>query len=100
MIIPRDSFITGTLYITTEEKVFEKSDPFCHAAELANTFLANYSTDGISLDKQILLMYSDGGADHATFNSTKISLISLLLQLDLDMLVALRKCSTPSLKFR
>ena len=56
-------------------------------------FRANYPTDGISLDKQILLTYSDGGADYnVTFNSTRICLISLFLQLDVDMLVALRCC--------
>ena len=41
----------------------------------------------ISLEKQILLMYSGGGADH---NVTLISLVSLFLQLDLDAFVALR----------
>ena len=59
--------------------------------ELVNTFLANYSTDEISLDMQILLIYLDGGADH---NSTNTSLISLFLQLELNMLVALRYCLT------
>ena len=40
-------------------------------------------------------MYLDGGADHnVNFNSTKISLFSLFLQLDLNMLVALRCCPT------
>ena len=92
----KSSFITGTPYITTKEKIFQKSDSFHHATELANIFHANDSTDGISLDKQILLMYSDGGADHnVTFNS-KISLISLFSQLDFDMPVALRSCPTQS----
>ena len=91
----KSSFMTGTPNITTKEKVLEKSDPFRHATELANIFRANYSTDEISRDKQILLMYLDGGADHnVNFNSTKISLFSLFLQLDLNMLVALRCCPT------
>ena len=60
-------------------------------------FCSKYSTDRISLDKQILLMYSGGGANHnVTFNSTKISLVSLFLQLDLNMLVVLRCCPTQS----
>ena len=47
----------------------------------------------ISLEKQILLMYSGGGADH---NVTLISLVSQFLQLDLDALVALRCWTTQS----
>ena len=46
----KSSFITGTPYSITKEKVFEKSDSFCLATELINTFCPNYSTDGISLD--------------------------------------------------
>lgn len=93
----KSSFITGTPFITIKEKVFEKSYPFCHATELANIFCANYSTNGISPVKQILLMYSDGGGHHnVTYNFTKISWISQFLQLDLDMLVELRCFLTQS----
>ena len=43
------------------------------------------------------MLYSDGGGDHnITFSSTQVSLICLFLQLDLDMLIALRCCPTQS----
>ena len=45
----KSSFITGTPYSITKEKVLEKSDSFRLATELVNTFCPNYSTDGISL---------------------------------------------------
>ena len=41
--------------------------------------------------KPILLLYTDGGPDHNnTFASNQLALLALFLQLDLDMLVAMR----------
>lgn len=41
--------------------------------------------------KPIVLLYSDGGPDHrCTYASVKLSLMSLFIAQDLDMLVALR----------
>ena len=92
----RDSFLTGTPYVTTKEKVFQKSDPFRHATELTNIIRDQYSNDGIVLDKDILLIYSDGGGDYVTFYPTKVSLICLFLQTDVGMLIALRCCPMQS----
>jgi len=42
-------------------------------------------------------MYSDGGPDHRlTYNSVKLALISLFIELDLDMLIALRTAPSNS----
>ena len=39
-------------------------------------------------------MYSDGGPDHRlTYNSDKMALISLSIELDLDLFIALRTVS-------
>ena len=49
------------------------------------------------LDKEIMLIYSDGRGEHnVTFYSTKVSFICLLLQIDVDMLIVLRCCPTQS----
>ena len=45
----------------------------------------------------ILLIYSDGGPDHrCNYMSVKLSLIAVFLDLDLDMLVALRTAPSNS----
>ena len=42
-------------------------------------------------------MYSDGGPDHRlTYMSVKLALISLFLELDLDLLIALRTAPSNS----
>lgn len=42
-------------------------------------------------------MYSDGGPDHRlTYNSVKLSLISLFLEMDLELLIALRTAPSNS----
>ena len=43
------------------------------------------------MDRPVLIIFTDGGPDHRpTFESVKVSLLALFVQLDLDMLVALR----------
>ena len=78
-----------TIYYYKGKGVWEIR-PVLPCNRVSKYFCANYSTNGISLVKQILLMYSDGGGHHnVNYNFTKIYLISLFLQLDLDMLVEL-----------
>ena len=41
--------------------------------------------------KPLLLLYSDGGPDHrVTYHATKLALISLFIENDLDMLIVCR----------
>ena len=44
--------MTGTPFVTIKEKVFEKSDPFCHSAELTNILHSNYSNGVTTLEKK------------------------------------------------
>ena len=42
-------------------------------------------------DKPILCLYTDGGPDHNnTFLATKLALMSIFVEKDLDMLIAVR----------
>lgn len=92
--IPRnsnDSFFKGNVYITTKDKVFQPSTPHRHASELTKILREQYSENSVDLKTPILCLVTDGGPDHrVTFETVKLSLVQLFIQLDLDMLVALR----------
>ena len=93
----KESLLSGRPFVTTKDKVFEPSDRFHHGAELTSILRSQYSTDAASLDREILLMFTDGGGDHnITRISTQVSLICLFIQLNLEMLIALRCCPTQS----
>ena len=92
----KESFLSDRPLVTTKDKVFEPSDPFRHSAELTSILRSHYATDAFNLDKEILLMFTDGGGDHITRISTQVSLIRLFIQLNLNMLIALRCCPTQS----
>lgn len=86
-----DSFFQGKIYVTTKDKVFEPSSPYRHATELITVLRDHYSDNDIDLQTPILCLMTDGGPDHrVTFESVKLSLVQLFMQLDLDMLVAIR----------
>lgn len=91
-----DSFFQGRTFVTTKDKVFQPSSPLRHSTELT-TVLSSLDEpgEGTASDdleqKSILLIFTDGGPDHrVTFETVKLSLLSLFMELDLDMLVALR----------
>lgn len=84
-------FFQGKIYVTTKDKVFEPSSPYRHATELITVLRDHYSDNDIDLQTPILCLMTDGGPDHrVTFESVKLSLVQLFMQLDLDMLVAIR----------
>lgn len=88
-----DSFYNGKIYVTTKDRVFMPSSPNRHGAETLRLLRDHYSSDGISLDKKILLIYSDGGPDHrVTYGSVQVAMICMFLQLDVDFLAAVRTC--------
>ncbi|XP_066928996.1 uncharacterized protein [Clytia hemisphaerica] len=92
--IPDDidgSFYRGQVHIGFKDSVLQASSALRHSAELKNVLAANHP------DKPVLLMYSDGGPDHRlTYNSVKLALISLFIELDLDLLIALRTAPSNS----
>ena len=93
----KETFFSGTPYVTTKEKVFEPSDCYRHSIELINILRSHYSVGNITNDKEILLLFSDGGENHnVTHISTQISLICPFLQVDVDMLIALQCCTSQS----
>jgi hypothetical protein len=93
----RDSFYTGEVHVTTKDKICMPSHALRHGVEVASILRGIYSTDGINLDKPILFLYTDGGPDHRITNiSVKLSLISLFIALDLDLLVAVRTAPSQS----
>ena len=85
--IPEDvseSWYRGQVYIGLKEGVFEPSLPHRHMTEL-HQMITECS------DKSIVFIYSDGGPDHClTHLSVRLSLITLYLKLDLDLLCAAR----------
>ena len=82
------SFYTGNVYVNLKENAFQPSSGARHMAEL-NNLLATYIDP--SGEKPVLLLYTDGGPDHRlTYLSVQLTLIALFIQLDLDILVAVR----------
>ena len=82
-----DSFYSGRAFVTLKDKVLQPSSALRHAAEQCK-ILSSHSPDSF-----VLLLLSDGGPDHClTFYSVQISLLCVFLQIDLDMLVAVRTC--------
>lgn len=91
------SFFGGKVFTTVKDRIFEKSSPMRHAAELTDQIRNNFSNDGVTCSNEILFIYTDGGGDHNVTNPTvKISLLALFVHLDVDMLVAIRTCPTQS----
>ena len=90
---PYDSFYNGKVFVTSKDRIFMPSSPNRHGAESLSTLREHYSQDNVTLDKKILLLYSDGGPDHrVTYGSVQVALICLFLSLDVNMLVAVRTC--------
>lgn len=80
-----ESFYTGQVCVSFKENTFQPSSPMRHIAELKGEMAS------MSLNKPILLAYTDGGPDHRlTYLSVQLSLIALWIDLDLDFLCAVR----------
>lgn len=87
----KESFFTGKIFVRTKDKIFQPSSPYRHASELIDIVRSKYSDDGISGAKPILAMYTDGGPDHrVTYETVKLSLVALFMELNMDMVIALR----------
>ena len=87
----RDSFFSGSVFVTLKDKVLQPSHAMRHTAELTKIIKSNFTTESVS--PRVLLITSDGGSDHRlTFLSVQVAMIALFQNLDLDMLVAIRTC--------
>ena len=79
------SFFQGQVNVGLKDAAFEASSPLRHATELSALLKV------WKVNRPVLFLYSDGGPDHrVTYLSTKLSLIALFLEQDLDCLVAVR----------
>ena len=82
----------GTATTTLKDRIFEKSSALRHAVELSNQ-VKEMNNGSSQLTKEVLLPVTDGGGDHnVTHASVQIALIALFLQLNTDMIVAMRTC--------
>lgn len=86
--IPGDiasSWYDGNVFVSLKDAEFEPSSPMRHMAELYS--LLSSQPD----QKQVLLLYTDGGPDHrVTYVSVQLALIAIFKLLDLDFLCAAR----------
>ena len=90
---PNDSFFTGQPFVSSKDKITQPSSPYRHSAELVQLVRANYSDDGLSASKPVMIILSDGGPDHrVTFGSVQMSMVALFSCLDLDILVCMQMC--------
>ena len=88
-----ESFYSGQVYVGLKDPIFKPSSALRHAIELGNIIARR------CLNNPVLVMYTDGGPDHnVTFLKTQLSLISLYLSLNLDMLIAVRTAPCHSWK--
>ena len=75
-----DSFYRGQVTVLLKDSVLQASSPFRHAAEMRQLLEDHVNP--------ALMIYSDGGPDHRlTYHSVQLSLVSLLLELNLDRLI-------------
>lgn len=92
-----DSFYKGSVDVTVKDKVFTPSSPIRHIAESIKIVRNEHSSDGLSSDKPVLFVYTDGGPDHrCTYWSVQLSYICMFVALDLDMLIVARTAPSHS----
>lgn len=82
-----DSWYNGKVYVGVKDAVFQPSSPLQHICELSSVINRHF---GSSIPP-IFHLYMDGGSDHRlTYMSVQLSLISLSLKHDFDLLCAAR----------
>ena len=79
--------------MTNKDKVTQPSHALRHATELTDLIRTHFSEDGLTSAQPVAVVVSDGGPDHrVTFDSVKVSSLTLFRALDLDMLICVRTC--------
>ena len=90
---PSDSFFSGQPFVVCKDKITQPSSALRHSTELTDIIRTHYGTPDHSSSKPIMIVVSDGGADHrVTFRSVEIANLCLFRALNLDMLVCVRTC--------
>jgi hypothetical protein len=90
------SWYQGHVTVLLKDAVIQASNPFRHAAELADLLRARAGSGSIP---PVLCLQHDGGPDHnVTFASVILANLCLAVSLDLDILCAMRTC--PKNSFR
>ncbi|PKY18698.1 hypothetical protein RhiirB3_492222 [Rhizophagus irregularis] len=80
-----ESFYQGKVYAGLKDSIFQPSNPMRHNTELYNLLKND------DIQNPFLFIYTDGGPDHrVNYLRVQLSLISLFMSLDLDLLVAVR----------
>lgn len=80
-----ESFYRGKVHVGLKDPIFQQSSPMRHNSELHNLLVNSEQQN------PFLLIYTDGGPDHrVNYLRVQLSLISLFVSLDLDLLVAVR----------
>ena len=75
-----DSFYRGQVTVALKKSVLQPSLPFRHATEIKELLQDHV--------KPVLMIYFDSGPDHRiTYHSVQLSLISVFVNLDLNMLI-------------
>ena len=88
-------FYGGNAAVTIKDRVFEKSNAMRHYTELCAQI--REMDDSLIMKEELLMLVTDGGSDHnISHASVQVALICLFMQLDLDMLVAMRTCLSQS----
>ena len=88
-----ESWYNGKVYISIKDAVFQPSSPLRHMCELSCVMKKHFGSD----IPPILHLYTDGGPDHRlTYVSVQLSLISLFLKHDFDLLCAARTAPSHS----
>ena len=93
---PSDSWYSGSPICVLHDAVFEKSNPFFHAANLLHILRSQGGADGLLFGLRDLLFLSlqhDGGADHHNQHlKVKLSLLALKRCLPVKRLDSQRGC--------
>ena len=78
-----DSSYRGQVTVALKNPALQPNSLFRHAIEIKELLQDHV--------KPVLIIYSDGGPDHRlTYHSVQLSLISIFVDLDLDMLISAR----------
>ncbi|CAG8620202.1 14781_t:CDS:2, partial [Racocetra fulgida] len=84
---PIQSFYSEQVYIVLKDTTFKASSALRHATEFYNSIEQHYSNT--SSLPEIIIIYTDRGSNHhCNFGSVQISLISLFLNDNFDLVIA------------
>lgn len=85
---PIQSFYSGQVYVSLKDTTLQASSALRHATEFYDSINQYYNFNSLP---EIVIIYTDGGPDHrCNFGSVQVSLISLFLNGNFDLVIAAR----------